>query len=179
VRDRAEFPYFIEKSLAIEHVFEYNRSMQLGDATAGERTQRSRLDVALEALDNAFDGLIEAVEAGGLDQLDAAEKISFWQKFETFRNRLPLIDHKLIADAEATDLAGQRCFSNLRMLLSRTLQLSPTEAAARVRAAAALGPRASIDGEAAGPVLPHLAAAQRAGEVGTEQVQIVALSVPV
>jgi Domain of unknown function (DUF222) len=130
--------------------------------------------VALEALDNAFDGLIEAVEAGGLDQLDAAEKISFWQKFETFRNRLPLIDHKLIADAEATDLAGQRCFSNLRMLLSRTLQLSPTEAAARVRAAAALGPRASIDGEAAGPVLPHLAAAQRAGEVGTEQVQIVA-----
>ena len=34
-----------------------------------------------------------------------------WQRFETFRNRLPLIDHNLIADAEATDLAGTYCFS--------------------------------------------------------------------
>ena len=148
--------------------------MQLGDLTAAERTERSQLDVALTGFDAALDGLINTIEAGALEPLTAAEKISFWQRFETSRNRLPLIDHALIADAEATDLAGQRCFSNLRMLLSRTLQLSPTEAAARVRAAAALGPRVSIDGEAEGPVLPHLAAAQRAGQVGIEQVQIVA-----
>ena len=104
--------------------------MQLGDPTAGERTQRSQLDVALNAFDAALDGLINTIEAGGLDHLTAAEKISFWQKFEAFRNRLPLIDHALIADAEATDLAGEYCFSNLKMLLSRTLQLSPAEAAA-------------------------------------------------
>jgi Domain of unknown function (DUF222) len=52
--------------------------------------------------------------------------------------------------------------------------LSPGEAAARVRAAAAVGPRVSTDGETGGPVLPHLAAVQRAGQVSTEQVQIVA-----
>ena len=60
------------------------------------------------------------------------------------------------------------------MLLTRRLQLSPAEAAARIRAAAALTRRVSTEGEAVGPVLPHLAAAQRAGLVGTEQVQVVA-----
>ena len=48
-----------------------------------------------------------------------------WQRFETFRNRLPLIDHSLIADAEATDLPGTYCFSTLTRFLVRVLQLSP------------------------------------------------------
>jgi hypothetical protein len=147
--------------------------MQLADQKAGVRTERSRLDVALDKLNGDFAELLEAVEGGGLDQLNAAEKINFWQQFETFRNRLPLLDHWLIADAEATDLAGQRCFSSLAMLLTRTLQLSPGEAVSRVRAAAAVGPRTSELGEAVDPVLPRLAAAQRIGHVSTEQVQIV------
>jgi hypothetical protein len=63
------------------------------------------------------------------------------------------------------------------MLLSRSVQLSPSEAAARMRAAAALGPRFSPLGEAVEPALPSLAAAQRAGEVSTEQVQIVARAI--
>jgi Domain of unknown function (DUF222)/HNH endonuclease len=117
--------------------------------------------------------LINTIEAGGLEHFTAPEKISFWQRFETSRNRLPLIDHSLIADAEATDLAGEYCFSNLKMLMTRRLQLSPAEAAARVGAAAMLSPRASNEGEAVEPVLPRLAAAQRAGQVGIELVQIV------
>ena len=147
--------------------------MQFGDARA-ERAERSQLDVALDAFDAALDGLINTVEISGLEHLTAAEKISFWQRFETSRNRLPLIDHALIADAENTDLAGEYCFSNLTMLLTRRLQLSPAEAATRIRAAAALSPHVSIEGEVEGPVLRHLAAAQRAGQVGIEQVQIVA-----
>jgi Domain of unknown function (DUF222) len=59
------------------------------------------------------------------------------------------------------------------MLLTRTLQLSPGEAAARVRAAAALGSQTSIDGELLKPLLPSLAAAQRDGVVSPEQVRIV------
>ncbi len=61
--------------------------------------------MVLDKLDADFAGLLDTVEAGGLDQLTAAEKIGWWQQFETFRNRLPLIDHGLIADAEASDLA--------------------------------------------------------------------------
>jgi hypothetical protein len=147
--------------------------MQLGDASAGERAKRSQLDEALNVLDNALDGLVDTIESGGLDQLSAAEKISFWQRFEAFRNRLPVIDHTLIADAEAHDLAGECCFSSLSLLLTRLLLLSPSEAASRVRAAAAVGPGTTKDGEQAGPALPDLAAAQRAGAVSPEQVQIV------
>ena len=33
--------------------------------------------------------LIEKVETGGFEQLDNAEKVVLWQRFETFRNRLP------------------------------------------------------------------------------------------
>ncbi len=102
-----------------------------------------------------INGLDDTVEAGGLDQLTAAEKINFWQRFEAFRSRLPLIDHASIANAEATDLAGEYCFSNLKLPLTRSLQLCPTEAASRVRAAA-VGPRPSTEGEAKGPVLPQL-----------------------
>jgi hypothetical protein len=148
--------------------------MQLGDASAGERTERSQLDEALNALDTALNNLIDTVEGGGLDQLSAVRKISFWQRFEAFRNRLPLIDHGLIADAEAHDLAGEYCFSSLSMLLTRMLLLSPSEAAARVRAAAALGQRTSAVGEPVESRLASLAVAQRAGAVSPEQVQIVA-----
>ncbi|HJY44416.1 MAG TPA: hypothetical protein VJ301_07320, partial [Propionibacteriaceae bacterium] len=61
--------------------------MEVGDPTAAERTQRSQLDVVLDKLNDDFAELLETVESGALDQLSAAEKISFWQKFETFRNR--------------------------------------------------------------------------------------------
>jgi hypothetical protein len=46
--------------------------------------------------------LITSVDTGGLDQLSAEEKVAVWQRFETLRNRQPLIDHRLIADAELT-----------------------------------------------------------------------------
>ena len=46
-----------------------------------------------------------------------------------FRNKLPLIDHNLIADAEASDLAGSYSFSNLTRFLTRIVQLSHGESA--------------------------------------------------
>jgi hypothetical protein len=64
--------------------------MQLGDSKAVERAERCGLDVALDAFDAALEVLINTVEAGGLEQLTAAEKISFWQRFETSRNRAPV-----------------------------------------------------------------------------------------
>ena len=147
--------------------------MELGEPPAGERDQRSVLAVALDAFDTALADVIEKVESGGLDQLDNAEKVVLWQRFETFRNRLPLIDHNLIANAEATDLAGTYCSSTLTRFLVQVLQLSPSEAVSRVRAAAAVGPRKSMLGEQLQPVLPRLAALQRTGAVTTEKVQIV------
>ena len=130
--------------------------MELGDPTADQRAERGRLDVALDRLNDDLAELVEAVESGGFEQLDAAAKLALWHRFETFRNRLPLIDHALVADAEATDLPGTYCFSSLTRFLVRVLQLSPGEAAARVRAAAAVGPPPSraLTTEAPAPLPP-------------------------
>ena len=68
-----------------------------------------------------------------------------WQRFETLRNRQPLIDHRMIADAEAHHLSEEYCSSSITQFLIRVLQLSPGEAASRVRAAAA---RRSADHDA-------------------------------
>jgi hypothetical protein len=147
--------------------------MELGDPTTAQRTERSQLDAVLDKLHDDFAELVEAVESDGLDQLTADQKVALWQRFETLRNRLPLIDHHLIADAEATDLAGTYCSSTLTRFLVQVLQLSPGEAASRVQAATAIGPRTSMLGERLEPLLPRLAALQRDGVVTTEKVQIV------
>src|SRR5207342_3578870 len=63
--------------------------------------------------------------------------------------------------------------STVTRFLVQVLQLSPGEAASRVRAAAAVGPRKSMLGEQLEPVLPRLAALQRTGVVTPEKVQIV------
>jgi Domain of unknown function (DUF222) len=147
--------------------------MELGDPTATTRERRSRLDAALDAFDAALTELIGTVDTGGLDQLSAEEKVAVWQRFETIRNRQPLIDHQLIADAEAHHLSEEHCSASINQFLIRVLQLSPGEAATRIRAAAALGPRTTMLGEKLEPVLPTLAQLQRDGEVSAEKVAIV------
>jgi hypothetical protein len=143
--------------------------MQLGDSTAAERR---RLDVVLDKLDDVYAELLQTMESGGFDQLERAEKVAVWQRFEAFRNRLPVVDHRLIADAEANDLAKSYCNSTMTQFLVRVLQLSHREAVSRVRAAAAVGPRTSMLGEQLEPLLPKLAALQRNGVVTAEKVQI-------
>jgi hypothetical protein len=87
-------------------------------------------------------------------------------------SRLPVVDHSLIADAEAADLPGTYCFNSLTQLLVRMFQLT-REAASRVRAAAAVGPRSTMLGEKLQPRLPQLAALQRDGAISPEKVAIV------
>jgi hypothetical protein len=147
--------------------------MELGDPTATTREPRSRLDEALDTFDAAVTELITSVDTGGLDQLSAEEKVAVWQRFETIRNRQPLIDHQLIADAEAHHLSEEYCSSTMTQFLIRVLQLSPGDAACRVRAAAAVGSRTSMLGLSLDPVLPQLAALQRDGVVNAEKVAIV------
>jgi Domain of unknown function (DUF222) len=161
------------KQLVIERIFEYNGGMELGDPTATTREPRSRLDAALDTFDAALTELITSVETGGLDQLTAEEKVAVWQRFETLRNRQPLIDHRMIADAEASDLPREYCSSTMIQFLVRVLQLSPGDAASRVRAAAAVATRTSMLGASLDPVLPRLAALQRDGLVSAEKVAIV------
>jgi hypothetical protein len=60
----------LTKRLVIEHRFEYNRNMQLGDQAADQRTLHDLLD----KINNDLTELITAVESGDLDQLSADER---------------------------------------------------------------------------------------------------------
>jgi hypothetical protein len=140
------FLVLLGKRLVIEHRFEYNGCMELGDPTAAEREQRSVLAVALDTLEAALTEVIEKIEAGGLDQLSAAEKISWWRRFETFRNRLPLIDHSLIADAEATDLPATSCSSSLTGFWCRCCNSPPVRQPPESALQQPWGPRTSMFG---------------------------------
>jgi Domain of unknown function (DUF222) len=147
--------------------------MQLGESIPDEREQRSPMEMALETLDAAVTDLINTVETGGLDQLHADQQVAVWQRFERIRNKLPLVDHQLIAAADAADLPREYCSATMTQFLVRVLQLSHGEAAARVRAAAAVGSRTTMLGERLEPLLPRLAALQRDGVVSAAKVQIV------
>ena len=65
---------------------------------------------------------------------------------------------------------GQR---NLQTVLVQALRISPAEATRRVRAQAVVGYRQTMLGETLAPVWPHLAAAQRTGDISAEQVAVV------
>jgi Domain of unknown function (DUF222)/HNH endonuclease len=135
--------------------------------------EETRAGQALTVLAAALDEVVGVVEDGGLDHLDTAEFVSFLQGFEAIRNRMPLVDHRALRDAESRDLAGALCQGRLSRVLTQALRISAGEAHRRVRAAEDLGDRVSMLGEPLPPVRPVLAAAQRDGSVTPEQVNIV------
>jgi Domain of unknown function (DUF222)/HNH endonuclease len=131
------------------------------------------VDLALEQLTTGLDHLIKLVEDGGLDSYDNAGLLGFLQSFERFRNRLPLIDHRAIRDAQARSLPDALTQTSLAKVLISALRLSPGDAHRRVKAAEAVGDRVNMLGQPLDPVRPVLAAAQRSGEVTPEQVHII------
>ena len=120
-----------------------------------------------------YEHLLKLVEDGGLETYDHARLVGFLQGWERFRNRLALVDHQAVRAAQKAELADELCHSTLPRALAATLRLSVGEAARRVRAAEALTGRMSMTGQPLAPVRPHLAAAQRDGEISPEQVDLV------
>jgi hypothetical protein len=146
--------------------------MGLGGEMVGV-AEPTPVEVALDGLSTSLDHLVKLVEDGGFDSFDNSGLLDFARSFEKMRNRLPLIDHQLITDAEARQLPQELTQPSMARVLTWLLRLSPAEAHRRVKAAAAVGPRRSMLGEALEPTRPILAAAQRAGEVTPEQVQLI------
>ena len=131
------------------------------------------VDHALEQLATSLDHLIKLVEDGGLDAYDNPGLVGFLQAFERFRNRLPLIDHRAIRDAESRSLPDALAQRSMAKVLVWALRLSPVEAHRRVKATETVGDRVSMLGEPLDPLRPVLATAQRQGDVTPEQVHII------
>ncbi|HZA74435.1 MAG TPA: DUF222 domain-containing protein [Propionibacteriaceae bacterium] len=128
---------------------------------------------AFDALTVQYEDLLKLVEDGGLETYDHGRLVGFLHGWERFRNRLTLVDHQAVRTAQKGELANQLCHPTLPRALAAILRLSIGEASRRVRAAEALTERMSMTGEPLAPVRPHLAAAQRDGEISPEQVDVV------
>ena len=123
-------------------------------------------------LDRLADAIAE-LAALDLTRLDRDELLDLLRGVETQRRRLPVVDHRLVAEIEQRGVAGELCARDTRTLLRDVLRLSPAEAKARVDRAVDLGPRASISGEPLGPLLPAIAAAQAKGAISPEHARVV------
>jgi hypothetical protein len=58
-------------------------------------------------------------------------------------------------------------------VLTTSLRISPADANRRLKDAAELGQRTALSGESLPPLLPHVAAGQAAGRIGTEHIAII------
>ena len=125
------------------------------------------------AMVTSFQHMVKHLADGGAEGFDDSGSIGFMQDFERFRNQLSVVDHLMIADGVRRDLPTSLCQGSMSRVLTSGLGISKGEAARRVRAAEAVGPRTSMLGEVLEPVRPVLAAAQQAGEVSAEKVAII------
>ena len=138
-----------------------------------EGRELTAVEHALDAFATGLDHLVKVVEDGGLDAHDDAGLVGFLRAFEQTRNRMSLVDHRVVADGVARGLPDRLTQPSMVGVLASVLRLSRAEASRRVRAAAAVGVRVSMTGVALAPVRSVLAAAQREGVVSPEQVAVV------
>ncbi|HEX2308758.1 MAG TPA: DUF222 domain-containing protein, partial [Jatrophihabitantaceae bacterium] len=131
------------------------------------------VEEAVAALEAALDQLTGLA----LYPLTQDELLTLLRRFETFRRRMPAIDHALVGELEARSVAEALGVRNTQAVLRDVLRLLPGEATARVQAARWLGQRETITGEVLEPVFPQVAAAQAVGEVSPEQARVITMSI--
>ncbi len=143
------------------------------DSTAGTEPKITPLARAVDHLSVALDHLIDEVDGGALGDLDANGLVGFLQAFETIRNKIPVVDHVAIQTSTDLGVPHTLCQRTMTRVLTQALHLSAADAARRVRAARQLGVRRAMTGPSLPPLRPHLAAAQRRGEITPEQVGVI------
>ncbi len=118
-------------------------------------------------------------ELGGVDLTGLGDdgRLGCWRELERLRRRIPSLEHGLVLEAQGRGLPETLQLRSVAQLLRGLLRLDPSEAAGRVRAAEAAGPRRSLTGEPVAPIFPAVAAAQAAGEISERQARVVVATV--
>nr|WP_234808275.1 DUF222 domain-containing protein [Mycolicibacter kumamotonensis] len=106
------------------------------------------------------------------DALSPEELVEVLARREVLAWQAPAIDHRIVARFVAEGHSEVLAGCSLAKALSERLRISAAEARRRIAEAADLGPRTAMSGEPLDPVLPSLAAAQAAGQIGPEQMAI-------
>ncbi len=106
------------------------------------------------------------------DALTTPELLTFLERCETVRRRLPAIEHGLInqtaEQSDSTELGGK-----LPSALADRLRITRAEANRRIAEAADLGQRRALTGQPLPPLLTSTAEAQRAGRIGGAHVRVI------
>ncbi len=131
------------------------------------------MTAATDAMD-AVSAAVDRLLAVSWEAESDADVVALLGRFEVMKRRLPAVDHALVHQVESRALPAARLCRSTAVFLRAELRLSPREAAARVRAAHDLGPRQALSGPDLDPLLPVVAAAQRAGAVSAEHARIIA-----
>jgi hypothetical protein len=100
-----------------------------------------------------------------LSLLSQDELLDVLRGLETESRRLAAVQHRVVAEVAARNVAGELRYRDTASLLSAVLLLTRSQASERVTAAEALGPRASLLGEPLPPVLPATARALSVGSI--------------
>jgi hypothetical protein len=129
------------------------------------------LETALEGIDEITAGYAKV--AASLDTLTHPELLTMLNALEAVDRRHPTLTHRILArlQREATPKAlGAKSF---KAVLTERLRISRKDATRRLDEAADLGPRTALNGEPQQPLLAKVAAAQAAGTLGAEHVQVI------
>jgi hypothetical protein len=120
---------------------------------------------------------LDAVLDVDLAALSSEQLLGLTRTFEAQARRTVAVQHRLAAELERRNVAGEAGYRSTGALLSQMLNLTRRHAKDRVKAAAVFGPRHAVTGAALQPLLPAAAAALTAGMLSIEQAEVIAATV--
>jgi hypothetical protein len=111
--------------------------------------------------------------ASDLSLLSQDELLDAVRGLESESRRITAVQHRLVAEVAARNVAGELKYRDTASLLSAVLMLTRSQASERVNAAEVLGPRASLLGEPLPPVLPATAQALMDGSISPAHTSVI------
>ncbi|MDQ2749495.1 MAG: HNH endonuclease [Actinomycetota bacterium] len=130
---------------------------------------RSSWDTALAQLEK----LLDDMQTLALHTLPNEAELDVLHRLETQKNRIPAVEHRLIADVDARGIAHEHGCRSTSVLLAQLLRINPPEAGARLKAATDLGPRLGLSGEGLPPLFEQVAAAQAVGDISPAHARVI------
>jgi hypothetical protein len=131
---------------------------------------RDEVFAAFDALDEAFDEILEQQDCTALNP---ADKVALQARMERNLRRAPTVAHRLTAsltaEVEPRDLGA----ASWPDVLTTALRCSRKDANRRLRQARSLGPRRAMTGQTLPPLWEATAAAQTGGLIGAEHLEVI------
>src|SRR6266567_7231598 len=121
---------------------------------------------------------VDSLLAADLGRLSRDELLDALRGFESESRQLAAVQHRVVAEVAARNVAGELRYRDTAALLSAILLLTRGQASDRVNAAEALGPRTSLLGQPLPAVLPATARALTDGAISAAHTGVIRALTP-